>query len=621
MGGLGRRVRAPGIRAIALGPSFLHRRLRGRAEAGGLARRHARHARDVALPCGFHRAMPARSARRADAARGPGPPWAGSARGAQRAADARRRTRRGSPAPVLAAGHRRVPPRAARAACLGRRGLGDDRRRAASGRHLRIVRRRCGRGAPSLRSWSDRGRGLRARGRSARAAMTVQLAASGKVFLAGEYAVLDPGRPALVAGIDWKMHAVAEPGARGVQIVHRPSGLLWDGGQAPAELRFAARAALLAMAFCRKPDGVRISFEDDLAREGRKLGLGGSAAACVLAVRAVCALADRRSGEDEILALAAGAHWAEQGGSGSGADVAAAALGGILEVRSRFGWQSAEEAMALPADRVAASRPLDVRRLAIPPELRLLLVDTGAPANTRSLVREVRALVRLSLAVGTAGELRDLSEQLVEVERLRQISIGVQLGRVPLYRAVGTQDQEWRPAQAPLVDLADELPSVHHRHHQVEQDASGLLPLQYIQRFLPVRGHQHTIPLARQAQRERLQDVRIVVDDEHSALARAVGCHACPLIECDCALVNLLARGCPESPGLNPARPHLTKTIVPRCPSCRKEVKPREENPAFPFCSARCRATDLARWFTGSYRVPGPLAEAQAQKRDQEDKE
>jgi len=224
--------------------------------------------------------------------------------------------------------------------------------------------------------------------------MTVRLAASGKVFLAGEYAVLDPGRPALVAGIDWKMHAVAEPGARGVQIVHRPSGLLWDGGQAPAELRFAARAALLAMAFCRKPDGVRISFEDDLSREGRKLGLGGSAAACVLAVRAVCALADRRSGEDEILALAVAAHWAEQGGAGSGADVAAAALGGILEVRSRIVWQSAEEVMALPGERVAASRPLDVRRLAIPPELRLLLVDTGAPANTRSLVREVRAFAR-----------------------------------------------------------------------------------------------------------------------------------------------------------------------------------------------------------------------------------
>jgi phosphomevalonate kinase len=224
--------------------------------------------------------------------------------------------------------------------------------------------------------------------------MTARLAASGKLFLAGEYAVLDPGRPALVVGIDRRMHAVAERGAGGLQILHRPSGLLWDGGQPPAELRFAVRAASLAKAFCGKASGVRISFEDDLSRGGRKLGLGGSAAACVLAVRAVCALADRRAAEDEILALAVAAHWAEQGGSGSGADVAAAALGGILEVRSRIAWRSAEEVMALPADRVAASRPIEVRRLAVPPQLRLLLVDAGAPANTRSLVRDVRAFAR-----------------------------------------------------------------------------------------------------------------------------------------------------------------------------------------------------------------------------------
>jgi uncharacterized protein len=63
------------------------------------------------------------------------------------------------------------------------------------------------------------------------------------------------------------------------------------------------------------------------------------------------------------------------------------------------------------------------------------------------------------------------------------------------------------------------------------------------------------------------------------------------------------------------------KTLMPRCPSCREEVKPREENPAFPFCSARCRAIDLARWFTGSYRVPGPRAEAERQKRDEDDKQ
>jgi endogenous inhibitor of DNA gyrase (YacG/DUF329 family) len=40
-----------------------------------------------------------------------------------------------------------------------------------------------------------------------------------------------------------------------------------------------------------------------------------------------------------------------------------------------------------------------------------------------------------------------------------------------------------------------------------------------------------------------------------------------------------------------------------RCSNCKRTVPPRGENPSFPFCSARCRALDLSRWFTGSYRV------------------
>ena len=119
--------------------------------------------------------------------------------------------------------------------------------------------------------------------------MTVRLAACGKVFLAGEYAVLDPGRPAVVAGIDRRLHATAERAATGLHLVHSPTGIAWDGGSPPPELRFAARAAQLARAFCEEPVAVRIVFEDDLAVRGRKLGLGGSAAACVLAVRGAAA--------------------------------------------------------------------------------------------------------------------------------------------------------------------------------------------------------------------------------------------------------------------------------------------------------------------------------------------
>jgi endogenous inhibitor of DNA gyrase (YacG/DUF329 family) len=57
-----------------------------------------------------------------------------------------------------------------------------------------------------------------------------------------------------------------------------------------------------------------------------------------------------------------------------------------------------------------------------------------------------------------------------------------------------------------------------------------------------------------------------------------------------------------------------------RCPNCRAEVKARSENPAFPFCSPRCRAVDLGKWFTGAYRAPGkPAPVEQQQPKEDED--
>jgi phosphomevalonate kinase len=224
--------------------------------------------------------------------------------------------------------------------------------------------------------------------------MSERLAARAKVFLAGEHAVLEPGRPALVAGIDRSLHATVTSDPRGLEIVHAPSGATWRGGPAPDALRFVARAADLAARFCGGTPRARIVFEDDLAIAGRKLGLGGSAAASVLAVRAVCSASGRPVTDGEVVALAVAAHWAEQGGAGSGGDVAAAALGGVLEVRSRIPWRSPEEVMAMPPEQIAASRPLDIVRVRTPAALRLLLADSGAPADTRALVRAVRQLAQ-----------------------------------------------------------------------------------------------------------------------------------------------------------------------------------------------------------------------------------
>lgn len=41
------------------------------------------------------------------------------------------------------------------------------------------------------------------------------------------------------------------------------------------------------------------------------------------------------------------------------------------------------------------------------------------------------------------------------------------------------------------------------------------------------------------------------------------------------------------------------------CPTCKAPAAPRPQNRAFPFCSPRCRAIDLGKWFTGAYAVPG----------------
>lgn len=40
------------------------------------------------------------------------------------------------------------------------------------------------------------------------------------------------------------------------------------------------------------------------------------------------------------------------------------------------------------------------------------------------------------------------------------------------------------------------------------------------------------------------------------------------------------------------------------CPICNAESRPRGENPAFPFCSARCKTIDLGKWLSEEYRIP-----------------
>jgi endogenous inhibitor of DNA gyrase (YacG/DUF329 family) len=43
--------------------------------------------------------------------------------------------------------------------------------------------------------------------------------------------------------------------------------------------------------------------------------------------------------------------------------------------------------------------------------------------------------------------------------------------------------------------------------------------------------------------------------------------------------------------------------MAARCPTCKRDVLPRAQNPAVPFCSPRCREVDLGKWLGEEYRL------------------
>jgi len=277
-----------------------------------------------------------------------------------------------------------------------------------------------------------------------------RLSAPGKLMLAGEYAVLEPGRAALVAAVDRTLSLSLRPtGDATLELWHKPSlvalqgeltgdvraPVRWIGG-VPGELRFAARGTELGLRLCaeegRPLRGFYSTFENDFAlapaaagpessaaQPAQKPGLGGSAASTVLAVRAACLAQQRFLSPRETLALAAAAHWVEQGGSGSGADVAASSLGGALSVHVRRVAASAGALWSSSALSMLAEPLLETAPLSLPADLRLLAVWAGEPADTRALVRSVR-----EFAAGDPAGFRRCIDRITASAQSLQSSLG-----------------------------------------------------------------------------------------------------------------------------------------------------------------------------------------------------
>lgn len=188
--------------------------------------------------------------------------------------------------------------------------------------------------------------------------------APGKLFILGEYAVLHGGT-ALVSAVDRYVTAEIRADRDGYQT----TGADLDSTLPIRVLDVGDRAELLQ----------RISVDvSQVFEDGVKLGFGSSAASCVAILRA--ARPDLEDGA--VFALADHAHRIHQRGRGSGADVAAAAFGGLLAYRLAAEW--AEHPWIGQPPRYTTVDPLE-----LPWDTRIEAFWLGQPASSTELSRKV----------------------------------------------------------------------------------------------------------------------------------------------------------------------------------------------------------------------------------------
>lgn len=213
--------------------------------------------------------------------------------------------------------------------------------------------------------------------------------APGKLFLTGEYAVLE-GAPALVAAIDRRVEVRIRlaPGPDAVVVESIAEGSRYAAGRGPRPEGDAG--AVVAAVRVARGRGLTVGRVDATVDSrafllaGRKLGLGRSAATVTAAVVALL-------GSDDAFAAALEAHAEFQDGRGSGGDVAAAFHGGVVEVQRRDG-------------------RLDVRARALPPGIHLVVGYTGEAAPTDPMLRRFAA----APASRVVRDLRRAAERAVE---------------------------------------------------------------------------------------------------------------------------------------------------------------------------------------------------------------
>lgn len=233
----------------------------------------------------------------------------------------------------------------------------------------------------------------------------IEISVPGKLFIAGEYAVVEPGHPAIIVAVDQFINVTIE-GARKngsiqsaqysdlpIRWTRRNGELVLDHRENP--FHYILAAICLTEKYAQEK-GTLLSFYDlkvtsELDNSnGRKYGLGSSGAVTVATVKALNLYYDLKMDRLTQFKIAALAHLAVQG-NGSCGDIAASCYGGWLAF-STFDheWVLRKQQEWTLTQLLTSDWPeLSIRPLIVPKSLRLLIGWTGSPASTSDLVDQV----------------------------------------------------------------------------------------------------------------------------------------------------------------------------------------------------------------------------------------
>ncbi len=245
--------------------------------------------------------------------------------------------------------------------------------------------------------------------------------APSKLFLCGEYAVLWGGSARVLAVGPRAQALVRAREDRTVELltsegrlpgVSTPLGVRWDGEVTPGVL-FAARALDVAYrAHGRESLGLSLALSPSaLGPSGNKLGTGSSARTVVLAMEAASGVLGVRP----VLPLSLLAHAEAQLGKGSGADVVASSVGGLVRYRR---WP-VEQVLSRERPLAVALRdagPVDVVRTGLRPDF-LSYAFAGHSAATPGMIAEAERTLDAKARAAFVAESDALGDALEDALR------------------------------------------------------------------------------------------------------------------------------------------------------------------------------------------------------------